>query len=143
MLKLIAGYSIQTACEKIPFIKNKQHRAIVLGKRPVYYLEDKFAWTDILPPISDKISPATSPGIDGEKEGGSSSKFKFVGAYPKDKAGEVIEKQGVESLGKLDMGGWFEAVGKSKVMVCPMTPFLTEQVLIVLTKAAAVSGSVY
>ena len=44
--------------------------------------------------------------------------FKFVGAYTKDKGSEVIEKQGVETLGKLTMEGWFEAVGRSKVMVC-------------------------
>lgn len=109
-----AGYSIETGCEKIPFVSEKEHRAIVLGKRPEYFSPDKLAWHDMLPTVASNISPA----LVSTPEGDESQAFQFVGAYTKDKNSEVISKQGVETLGKLTMEGWFEAVGKSKAMVC-------------------------
>ena len=117
VLTLHSGYSIETGCEKIPFITHKSHRAIVLGKRPEYFSKEKLAWYDLLPSIASSIPPA--PISSPEGEGDEMEGFKFVGAYTKDKGSEVIEKQGVETLGKLTMEGWFEAVGRSKVMVCP------------------------
>lgn len=67
----------------------------------------------MLPAIASNISPALVSRPDGEE----TEEFRFVGAYTKDKNSEVISKQGVETLGKLTMEGWFEAVGRSKAMV--------------------------
>jgi hypothetical protein len=64
----------------------------------------------MLPEVAKNISPAEGEGDDMES-------FEFVGAYTKNEKSEVISKQGVKTLGKLTMEGWFEAVGASKAMV--------------------------
>ena len=92
---------------------NKRHRAIVLGKRPIYFESEKFAWPDMLPEVARDISPAKN----STREGDELESFSFVGAYNKNKDTEVISNAGIESIGQLDMSGWFEAVGSSKAMV--------------------------
>ena len=66
----------------------------------------------MLPEVARDISPAKSI-----REGDELESFSFVGAYNKNKDTEVISKAGIESIGQLDMSGWFEAVGSSKAMV--------------------------
>jgi hypothetical protein len=67
----------------------------------------------MLPEVAANISAVEI----NNAEGGDFESFQFVGAYTKDKNSEVISKQGVETVGKLTMQGWFEAVGASKAMV--------------------------
>lgn len=67
----------------------------------------------MLPAVANNISPAPVDSAEGDDL----ESFRFVGAYTKDEKSEIIAKQGVETLGKLTMEGWFQAVGESKVMV--------------------------
>lgn len=67
----------------------------------------------MLPGVAKNISPAQVDSAEGEEL----ETFQFVGAYTKDANSEIIAKQGVETIGKLTMEGWFEAVGESKLMV--------------------------
>lgn len=118
---MLPGYSIESGCEKIPYIPQdkKQHRAIVLGKRPDYFAPGKLAWPDMLPAVAASITPITTSRPDEDEQ--QTTGFSFVGAYTKNQDSEVIAQQGIETLGKLSMDGWFEAVGSSKVMVGPLS----------------------
>jgi len=85
----------------------------VLGKRPEYFAPEKLAWPNMLPEVAGNISAVEINSAEGDDF----ESFQFVGAYTKDKNSEVISRQGVETVGKLTMQGWFEAVGSSKAMV--------------------------
>jgi hypothetical protein len=90
----------------------------VLGKRPEYFAPDKLAWPNMLPAVANNISPAPVDSAEGDDL----ESFRFVGAYAEDSKAEVIAEQGVETLGKLSMEGWFQAVGESKAMVSYDSP---------------------
>jgi hypothetical protein len=93
-------------------VEKKKHRAIVLGKRPDYFQPEKLAWPNMLPEVARDISPVET----STPEGDDLESFSFVGAFNKNKNTEVISNAGIESVGQLDMAGWFEAVGSSKAM---------------------------
>jgi len=87
---------------------------MVLGKRPSYFASDRMAWPNMLGSVKADIPS----GINGEA-------FDFVGAYTKDETSAIIAKQGIDTVGKLSLPEWFDALGDSKLLLGVGEPYLS------------------
>jgi hypothetical protein len=64
--------------------------------------------------------------------------FQFVGAYPKDEQSSVIAQQGIDTVGKLNIGEWFTALGDSKVLLGVGEPYLSPSRACLVTDDVAI-----
>ena len=90
---------------KADFQTDRDHRGLILGKRPSYFRVPSFAWPEMLEPIVERVP------MDG------TNRFSFVAAYKEDESSVDISNQGLRSIGLLTPEAWFGAVAKSKLMV--------------------------
>ncbi|KAK8846591.1 hypothetical protein IAR55_005677 [Kwoniella newhampshirensis] len=78
-----------------------ERRAFILGKRPEYFADGRYAWPrGILPDLAEKLGD-----------------FKFAGGAGKGGAGVDMGERGIENIGQMDKATWTKEVAKSAVVL--------------------------
>lgn len=114
---LTKGYSIESRCRAFPLPEHREHRALALGKKGLYFDPEwkDFLWANQLPAIIQSIPPG--------RNGSGEVKFEIVAtSNGKD---EDLAKQGLVNLGPQKQDSWNEILAASKVLLGVGNPYLS------------------
>lgn len=124
------GYSIAERCKASPFFEDRQHRALVLGKRPVYFKEANNAFYGQLAAAGAEVPPLPPSEPDlGSDDSKATNDSMSTGAFQiistAGNAGEALPEPGISTLGKMKQEEWLETLARSKVLLGIGSPKLS------------------